>query len=385
MNVSDKDVERLLRQAPAPPPPAGLSGTLEEAGRGAVRRPAGAEEGKARGWGGRNGRRWAGWGLFLPAAVAVGLAGAVVTQQGKVRQLRGELASLRETLAGMETTGGGMSAPPVPGRVIVPDEREELLRLRERVAALSEEVTALDRMEEENAALRAEIALQRERLAPEDVEAMRQEERAWAIRCVNNLKMVGLAARVYATDNEDQFPPSFQSMSNELVRTTLLLCPADTDRVAAPDWGTLGPANVSYELLSPGPGLHELEPTRVFTRCPLHGNVGLCDGSVQMEVATRNPGALQWHNGVLYMVSDGWPAPPGVGGAGQTGATGRPDLAGQPGGAQGQGQGAAGAAGGRFQMSPELMRRYGLLPPTGTPEAEPAAEQANEAVQPPRP
>ncbi|MBX3745723.1 MAG: hypothetical protein KF833_10480 [Verrucomicrobiae bacterium] len=377
MNVSDKDVERLLRQAPAPPPPVGLTGKLEEVGRRAVRGAGGADEGKARGLDGPNGRRWAGWGLLVPAVVAVGLAGGVVMQQGEMRTLRGELATLRETLDGLEAIGVGRSAPPVLGRVFVPDEREELLRLRERVEALSDEVAALDRLEEENAALRAELASQRERLAPEDIEAIQQEERAWAIRCVNNLKRIGLAARVYATDNDDQFPPNFQSISHELVQTTALICPADKDRVPAPDWATLGPANISYEMLSPGPGRHEVEPSRVFSRCPLHGNVGLCDGSVHMEVATRNPGALQWHNGVLYMVADGWPSPPGFGGAGQPGATGSPDPAGQPGrpgGAGGQAQGAAGAA---FQMSPELMRRYGLVPATGTAEPEPAADEAN--------
>jgi hypothetical protein len=73
------------------------------------------------------------------------------------------------------------------------------------------------------------------------------------INCVNNLKQVGLAFRIWAGDNNDKYPMSvsvtnggameliadgdvagcFQAMSNELSTPKILICPADTGRVSA--------------------------------------------------------------------------------------------------------------------------------------------------------
>lgn len=84
-------------------------------------------------------------------------------------------------------------------------------------------------------------------------------------KCSNNLKNVGLALRIFATDNGGSFPmlvstnqqgsperasPAevfvrFQSMSNELNVTRILVCPAD-DREAAISWSGLRNSNISY-------------------------------------------------------------------------------------------------------------------------------------------
>ena len=53
-------------------------------------------------------------------------------------------------------------------------------------------------------------------------------------------------------------------------------------RVAAKNWQEFGPANVSYEFLNPGGS--ETNPYVLLTRCPVHGNVGLSDGSVWQGV-----------------------------------------------------------------------------------------------------
>ncbi len=79
--------------------------------------------------------------------------------------------------------------------------------------------------------------------------------KAQRIKCVNNLKNVGLAFRIFATDNGDQFPMSvpatnggsadwadptaasnyrwiwrhFLSLSNELSTPKIVLCPSDSD------------------------------------------------------------------------------------------------------------------------------------------------------------
>ena len=47
------------------------------------------------------------------------------------------------------------------------------------------------------------------------------------------------------------------------------------------DWSTFSPGNVSYEYLQPGIAEKGAEQTIVF-QCPIHGSVGLGDGSVQM-------------------------------------------------------------------------------------------------------
>lgn len=96
------------------------------------------------------------------------------------------------------------------------------------------------------------------------------KQKAQRIKCANNLKNVGLAFRVFATDNEDQFPMSrasnqggsadwvmdntvtsdstsvkarsiwrhFSSISNELSTPKIVLCPSDTSRLESTDFST---------------------------------------------------------------------------------------------------------------------------------------------------
>ena len=85
-------------------------------------------------------------------------------------------------------------------------------------------------------------------------------------RCVWHLKNVGLAAWIFATDNEGLYPwqlsmtnggtkdlllapwhlaPHFQALSNELSTPKIVLCPEDQRRQAT-NFATLTDANVSY-------------------------------------------------------------------------------------------------------------------------------------------
>lgn len=87
------------------------------------------------------------------------------------------------------------------------------------------------------------------------------------IHCVIKLKNLGLAARVFATDNEGLHPwqqsvtyggtkellvspwhvaPHFQALSNELTSPWTLLCSEEKQRKAAAVFSTLTDANVSY-------------------------------------------------------------------------------------------------------------------------------------------
>ena len=73
-----------------------------------------------------------------------------------------------------------------------------------------------------------------------------KSEKAARIRCVGNLKNLGLAFKVFANDNDDKFPFAttnvlaggndhtlwlhFQAMSNECGSAKILVCPADRER-----------------------------------------------------------------------------------------------------------------------------------------------------------
>jgi hypothetical protein len=159
--------------------------------------------------------------------------------------------------------------------------------------------------------------------------------RAPMINCVNNLKQLGLAYRIWEGDNGDIYPmgisitnggsmeqvltgnaiTSFLVMSNELSTPKILYCPADADRDVAMDFGSLASSNVSYfvgvditndanpQAIISGdcnfelagkpvkPGLLSLwtnDPVAWDSKRHIHrGNLGLGDGSV-MQVFAGN-------------------------------------------------------------------------------------------------
>ena len=114
--------------------------------------------------------------------------------------------------------------------------------------------------------------------AAEQMEQAKQ--RAQAIACVNNLKQIGLAARIYAKDHGKVFPPDFVAVKDELVTPKILFCPAAPGGAQARTWEELNPTTISYQFQNPGGD--ESDPQKLLTTCPIHGNYGLSDGSVQM-------------------------------------------------------------------------------------------------------
>ena len=95
------------------------------------------------------------------------------------------------------------------------------------------------------------------------------KSRAQRIKCVSNLKQIGLAMRLWSNDNDAKYPwrvdqsegggkPNgtdnakvhfqFSLASNELVTPKVITCPSDKGRMPSADFGTIGISNVSYHL-----------------------------------------------------------------------------------------------------------------------------------------
>jgi len=171
----------------------------------------------------------------------------------------------------------------------------------------------------------AYLALHRPKVVHRVVHHNRSEE----IQCVNNLKQIGLAFRIWEGDNGDKLPmrvpakkggamesalrgnvaPVFQVMSNELFTPRILLCPADADRFAAKNFTTgFDNSHVSYfagvDAADDKPAMFlsgddnfaiGSRPVKsglllLATNAPVswttarhvnRGNIGLADGSVQ--------------------------------------------------------------------------------------------------------
>lgn len=287
--MNTPEIESILRAAPRPAPPAGLP---ERLGAG-VRLRAVPDAVSSRL--GRNSwlRRW--WPTLVFGGGILACAAALVSQQAELRGLRAQVQAGGTEPGGSPTqgivapaatvsTGSGTTAP-APAET----RRAEIARLRAEVAELQAAADLIRQLAAENQQLQAQLAAAQAAqpgLTTEDLNAMNEAKaRAQSIQCVNNLKNIGLALRIWANDNEadsgEFFPLDFLSLTNELSTPKVLICPADPGRQVAPDWAAFSSANLSYEFLAPGGT--PIEPQRVATRCLIHGHVGLCDGSVQMS------------------------------------------------------------------------------------------------------
>jgi hypothetical protein len=304
MNPSEQEIEKLLRQAPSPNPPPGLRQEILKAAPGKL--PPGSEPVPA-GWL----QSWLNSWRFAVAAACLALAalGVATAQQAELQQLRQQLEELRQQLESRPATPPTSPVSAVqptdnPSRVIPAaprTDRDDLERLRAEAAKLQTDAASLSQLNAENTQLRGELAALVQEAMPGEFEAMREaKQRAQRIACINNLKQLGLAVRLYESDNHGVFPKDMLSMSNELSTPKILVCPADTNRLTAASWSTYTPANLSYEYLAADGDA--ADPTRVLFRCSVHrGSVGLVDGSVQQLSEPMQAQRLVLRDGKLYL------------------------------------------------------------------------------------
>ena len=171
----------------------------------------------------------------------------------------------------------------------------ELARLRNEVGQLRKQAREAERLRTqaaEVAQLHARLATATQNLAraeseladavklsPEELQQAKEE--AQSVGCVNNLKQIGLAARLWAKDHDNVFPPDFISMKDQLATPKILFCPGDTAATRVSEWSQLDPSLISYRFMNPNGNLSD--PTRLLTTCPIHGHTVLSDASVHRQ------------------------------------------------------------------------------------------------------
>jgi hypothetical protein len=228
----------------------------------------------------------------------------------EIRDLKQSIAALPPLSSKADPRQEALTSESAQAAAAAESEGQEITRLKQLTAKLSSDITQLEQLRAENARLRTRLAAMPDRLTAEETQALEKaRERAEAIACVNNLKQLGLAMRVWANDNEDSSPPDILSMTNELSTPKVLVCPTDRARLAASTWAAYNAGNCSYDFLAPSTPHMGREPQRVAFRCPIHGNITLCDGSVQQRIAKDHPEWLVKREGNLYCITPRAPNP----------------------------------------------------------------------------
>jgi len=294
--MNDAQIESTLRRAPRPPTPPDLKQQLLSE----VRLPNSQNATNERMdtvpfW-----RRWTpvlSFGVFfLGCLIVLGI------QTSQLLNLRRENESLRAATSSLEQLreeNAELDRVRSVGRES--DRRrqdgEELQKLRAEVEELRGRAGEMSTLRAENRRLQAEHAAQSSQASvpPTDDPFAKMKEKASATQCINNLKQIGLAARIWANDhNTNGLPLDWLVMRKQLSTPKVLTCPADTARIPAVSWEQFDGSSVSYELPSATPD--ERDPYIVYSRCPVHGSVGLSDGSVQLKF---DPAKLQRVDGNL--------------------------------------------------------------------------------------
>jgi hypothetical protein len=307
MNIDQ--IEDVLRRAPRLTPPSGLKDrllgdiTLTRAREVRTQTKLASDQGS---WL----RRW--WPVLASGSVSLACAASLTVQQIQVQQLK---ATTQALARGFASPGTGLGAAAVQANTAgtaandASVEQQEIARLKQLAARLAAEVAHLEQLQAENQQLRAQLTAAASAIAAaaREQDTTSAREQAAQTACVNNLKQLGLAGKVYSLDASNTYPEHVLDMTNEMSTPKILVCPADTGRQAAANWGTYTAANCSYEYFAAGAN-SEREPMRIMFRCPIHGNITLFDGSVQGRVGKIHPESIVSRNGKIYFEPPPMPA-----------------------------------------------------------------------------
>jgi RNA polymerase sigma factor (sigma-70 family) len=158
--------------------------------------------------------------ILATALVAVTATAPLLYQQYQLSALAQETPPLQAQAAELDSWRAAHAqarARPRAARELEQLRRnhDELLKLQAEAATLqtglAEKLPWQQRLETAEAAL---AAAQAGALATQD----RIQAQDLRLQRVDDLKLLGLAARLWATDNHDSFPPTFESMTNELAK-----------------------------------------------------------------------------------------------------------------------------------------------------------------------
>src|SRR5208337_2944421 len=142
-------------------------------------------------------RRW--WLALTTGALSVAGAAVLTVQHTEILQLK---QSIRALAAG---SAGAQSAAPTPAlkegqssEVTTETADQEIARLNGVVSQLETDVTRLDQTRAANERMRSQLARSAAPTLTAEEKESRAKARAENIQCVNNLKQLGLAAKIWA-------------------------------------------------------------------------------------------------------------------------------------------------------------------------------------------
>jgi len=282
--MNDTTIERILFHAPSPAAPPELLKRLQ-AGITLVTAKSGTQ--KTREWQSPL-RRWfpaLAFGLLILScaimiAVQANWSADLKRENAVLQASTANLAQLREQHAAFEKAGAQQDE-----LAQLQKDNQELHALQAEVAQLRDLPAQIQRLQNENRRLATTLS------APPATsganffdEAQQQAERT---QCVNNLKQLGLAMRIWAGDNGDKYPTSLVVMSNELSTVKILICPSDKARkdYSSLTFGQFQDNMTSYQYIAQPDD--ERFPDRIAAYCPIHNNFLLADGSVQTIDPTK--------------------------------------------------------------------------------------------------
>src|ERR1035437_6465631 len=143
--------------------------------------------------------------LGISALVVVGAATAFVLQHQAQEKLRTDNEALTQQLVQLQTDNESLSnrlATTGESKSLSYDKLNELLKLRGEVGVLQRQTNELVKLREENREIRKEFTDFAKSL-PSPEQALFNKTR---IQTINATKYVALAMRMYAADNNDQYP-----------------------------------------------------------------------------------------------------------------------------------------------------------------------------------